>query len=327
MRIRPLTNLAIAFAVSASAGVASAQTVIVRNAPPGATVTIVMNETALPAVTADSNGDARVALGLPSTATEADVHIYTESCGNDRRVLLVERGLQPPASTQPCDRRDVYGFFIVRPVTTLVVDMARPDPAVFIRQGPVPASWLTHGDVAEPSHFTGATPPKGLVLSAGAGFITSSNVADVLCGTVADCIANDFNPAVGIGATYWLKPMIGVQVDFVKPGDVSASGNGDTYRFHSSRETRLVTLSGNVGGSVGMARIYGRGGINYHAATLSTIETIDDVTITAADGTTQTVKGGTQSFELKTAGWGWTVGGGVEFWLKPSVAVYIDGAR
>src|SRR6266568_7469782 len=108
MRIRPLTTLAIAFAVSVGAGVASAQTVLVRNAPPGATVTIVMNDTALPAVTADSNGDARVALGLPSTATEADVHIYTESCGNDRRVLLVERGLQPPASTQPCDRRDVY---------------------------------------------------------------------------------------------------------------------------------------------------------------------------------------------------------------------------
>src|SRR5205823_1219219 len=198
---------------------------------------------------------------------EADVHIYTESCGNDRRVLLVERGLQPPGSTQPCDRRDVYGFFVVRPTTSLLVDMARPDPAVFIRQGPVPASWLAHGDVGESSHFTGAPPPKGLVLFAGAGFITSSSVGDVLCGTLTDCVANDFNPAAAIGATYWIKPMIGVQVDYVKPGDVTASGNGDTYRFHSTRETRLVTLGGNVGVPVGLARIYGHGGVNYHAAT------------------------------------------------------------
>jgi hypothetical protein len=42
--------------------------------------------------------------------------------------------------------------------------------------------------------------------------------------------------------------------------------------------------------------------------------------------TTETVTNeGTQSLELKTAGWSWYAGGGVEVWLKKFLAVYADG--
>ena len=36
----------------------------------------------------------------------------------------------------------------------------------------------------------------------------------------------------------------------------------------------------------------------------------------------QTFKGGTQTFETETRGWGWLFGGGLEAWIKPSFAIY-----
>jgi hypothetical protein len=326
MPIRWLPAL-VAFAAWASAAVASAQTVYVRNAPPGATIELVVNSTNLPAATADANGDATVPVRLPGSAIETDVHVYAEACGNVRRILLVERGLQPPTSAQPCDRRDVFGFFVLRFGTSLVVDLEHPDPAVLIRQGPPPASWFARGEAAEPSHWTGAPPPKGLVLSAGLGFAASGGAQDIVCGAVAECVSNDFNPALSLGATFWIKKAFGVEIGVLRPNDVTGSGNGDHFRFNTTRQARLLTLGGNIGVSSGPARIYGRGGADYHGATLSTNETIDDVTITAADGTTSIAKGGSQSFELKTAGWGWYAGGGVEIWLKPYAGFYAEGTR
>jgi len=125
--------------------------------------------------------------------------------------------------------------------------------------------------------------------------------------------------------SYWLKSWIGAQASFVKPGSASVTGSGDTFRFSTSRQLRYVQLGGMVGGAIGGVRIYGQGGATYHGATLTTSETSDDKTLTLADGTTQVVRGGTQSFELKTEGWGWYAGAGTEVWLKPAIAIYIDG--
>jgi hypothetical protein len=74
-----------------------------------------------------------------------------------------------------------------------------------------------------------------------------------------------------------------------------------------------VSLVGGVaGGAIGGVRLYGRGGASYHRATLETSETVTNL--------------GTQNLELKTAGWSWYAGGGVEVWLKRFVAVYVDAA-
>lgn len=315
-----------AVCVALAAPPASAQTVLVRNAPPGATIEILMNAKALPAATADANGDATLAVGLPGTQEEADVHIFTEACGNVRRLLLVERGLQPPASTQPCDRRDVYGFFLVRRVTTLVVDMERPDVAVFIRQGPVPAAWLARGAEAEAAAGRRLPPAsRGLMVSAGIGIATPSNFSTDTCGDVTNCSVSDLKGSLSVGASYWLKSWIGAQATFVRPGSATANGSGDSFRFSTSRQLRYVLLGGMVGGAIGGVRIYGQGGATYHGASLTTSETADDKTLTLADGTTQVVPGGTQSFELKTQGWGWYAGAGTEIWFKPAIAMYIDG--
>jgi len=96
----------------------------------------------------------------------------------------------------------------------------------------------------------------------------------------------------------------------MRPRDVAANGSGDGYNFSSTRKTDAALLGGVVGGAIGGVRLYGRGGASYHRATQSTTETI---------GTS-----GTQNFELKTAGWSWYAGGGIEVWLRSFLALYAD---
>ena len=67
--------------------------------------------------------------------------------------------------------------------------------------------------------------------------------------------------------------------------------------------------------------------MNYHSATLTTQQTNDEVTTTTADGVTLIAKGGTQTFELKTKGWGWSFGGGAEIWLARRFGIYAEASR
>ena len=46
---------------------------------------------------------------------------------------------------------------------------------------------------------------------------------------------------------------------------------------------------------------------------------------TTTDGVTTTGEGGTQTNVVKTAGWGWVFGGGIEFWLKQRFGLYFEG--
>ena len=54
---------------------------------------------------------------------------------------------------------------------------------------------------------------------------------------------------------------------------------------------------------------------------IETTQTQDPRTVTV-DEVVQTIPGGTQTFELKTDGWGWLFGGGLEVWVSPSFAIY-----
>ncbi|HZP47065.1 MAG TPA: outer membrane beta-barrel protein [Vicinamibacterales bacterium] len=293
------------------ASLASAQTVIVTHAPAGAPVDVVFDNDRVANAVADSNGQATLTFALPPQLTEADVHVATERCGDTRRVLLVERGIQGAPPTTPCDRRDFPDVFVVQRITTFVVDFTNPTPSVHLRQGPAPAAWL--GDEgASTSRLNLPPAPKGLLVSGGVGFAAAGNWTDTVCGTnTTSCTATGTARALSASAAYWLTPNIGVEAGYLRPSDASASGSGTDFTFTSTRKTEVALISGLVGGAIGGFRIYGRGGATYHRATLSTSETVQSV--------------GSQNLESKTAGWSWHAGGGFEMWLKPYVALYVDG--
>ena len=291
---------------------ASAQTVIVTNAPAGGSVELVFNTAPMGTATADAEGQATISFALPSQVSEADVHVSTERCGDVRRVLLVERGIQGPPPTGPCDRRDFPDTYVVQRITTFVIDFTNAVPSVHLRQGVVPESWLSDKGGPTATHAKLPPAPKGLMASAGFGFTGPSGWNDLACGTnTSSCTSTTVTRTLSPAVQFWLKPIFGVEAQYLHPHDIDASGTGSDYHFSSTRSTDVVLLGGMVGGPIGGVRIYGRAGGSYHRATLTTIQTIDNV--------------GTQNLELRTAGWSWYAGGGVEVWLKPFLAVYVDG--
>jgi hypothetical protein len=53
----------------------------------------------------------------------------------------------------------------------------------------------------------------------------------------------------------------------------------------------------------------------------TTTESIADYIYTVDDVTT-TIPGGSQTFQLRTGGWGWLFGGGLEVWVSSRFGVY-----
>jgi len=322
---RPWRRLAFAAALCATAGVgvASAQTVIVKNAPPGSTVELVMNAVTVAAATVGPGGDAKLVGRLSGTAAEqgTDVRILVEVCVNVRRVLLVERGLQPPP-LEACNRREIGGVFILRKVTSMVVDVGGPNPVVWLRQGSVPKEWLGAGGPTPPRAWR--TSAKGLVLFGGGDYTRFANAVAVSCGNVEQCSGKRYRGAFTVGAGYWFSEYFGVEGSYLKPADVTTDGTGSTYRFTGSLDTQTITVVGKIGAPIGPARLYGLAGASYDRATLTTTETIDDVTV-IVDEVEVTLPGGTQTLQLKTGGWGWLFGGGLEVWVARKVAIYGEG--
>src|SRR2546428_1769952 len=316
----PLRLPALALALAATVGVrvAAGQTVIVRSAPAAATIELTLDSGRVISAPADNNGDATLA--APAQTAESDVKIYVDSCGTLVRVQLVRLGPAPP---QPgCTRTDIGSVFIMRPITTFVVDLDGPNASAHVTQGPAPREWVQRGaGPARPSRIHWGKPEKGLALSAGAGFSMFSRAVDVACGNVSTCQSSHFGGALALGAEYWIMRFLAAQVGYVKPADVTVNGSGANFRFGSQLQTRILTVGAKVGGGVGPARLYGLGGLNRHEATSTTTETVDDATVVVG-GVTPTIKGGTQSFGQKSAGWNWLFGGGVEAWFFRWVAFY-----
>ncbi len=321
---RPLA-LAAAFTVTVGIGTATAQTVFVRHAPPGSTIELVLNAATVASATADARGDAMLALKTPATEGkgETSARVYVDVCDKLRRVLFVEPGTEVPPPGGACDRKEIAGLFAVRRVTTFVLDLAGPIPMLWLRQGPVPVEWL----VAEP----GASPvgprrrsPTGLVLFGGGSFAEFRDAVGMACGTVEECSGDAFKHTYNAGVAYWFTRFLAAEASYMKPAKVTANGSEYGYRFNSFLDTRLLTVAGKGGVPIGPVRFFGLAGANYHQATSSTTETIDDVTV-IVDDVTQTFLGGTQTFEMKTAGWSWMFGGGIEIWATSSLGIYAEG--
>ncbi len=312
---RPLL-LAAALSVSAGVGVATAQIVMVKNAPPGSAIELVLNSATIGTATADAAGNAVVTAKLPAGTNETDVHIYVDLCDKSRRIVFIERGLQPQEAGTSCDRREIVGWFLLRAGTSMLIDTGT-SPSVWLRQGPIPNAWLT---LAPGAVLPGRGVPKGLVLFGGGGFEKFRDFAARACGDT-DCTPSDFRPSYTVGADFWVTRFLAAEVAYLKPGNAKATGSGTSFSFDSSLKTQVLTVAAKVGVPVGPVRVYGRVGTNYQRSTFTTTDTITPTTVTVNDQE-QTIPGGTQTFELQTRGWSWMFAGGLEGWVSPSIAIF-----
>ncbi len=320
---RPLMCLA-AFLVSTTvaAATATAQTVIVRRAPAGGTVEVVMGTEVLGSGTADPLGDATVALkAFPrASATEVSVQAFIDVCGMNRRVVLVERSFQAPPVTGDCIRRAVSGYYVLRPISTLVFDVGEATPVLRLRQGPAPEAWLRHGPPPPPSLFSSA---PGLELFGGANFMTFRDAVGRACGTVQGCAGTDFTPSYAMGAAYWMSRYFGAHGSYLRAGTIDVSADSPTVRFDTTIDIEALTLGGIAGVPIGRARLFAHAGINRHRAVNVTVQTTDDKEV-VVDGVPRTIEGGTETFVLSTSGLGWQFGGGLDLWVTPAFAVFAE---
>ena len=210
-------------------------------------------------------------------------------------------------------------MFWVRRVSTLVVSTEGVNATVFLRQGPVDLT-----DKGPTARWDSV--PTGLVVFGGAGLAEFRDALDLLCGGTSPCDGSDSRTTYLAGGTWWFGPFVGVEGAWLKPAGVNANGTGPNFNFNSVLSSQTILVNGKVGVPVGKVRIYGQGGTNYHRATQTTTQTFEDATITV-NGIIEVVRGGTQTIELKTGGWGWQFGGGLEVWVKSPIAVFGEVSR
>jgi hypothetical protein len=297
-------------------GVAVAQTVMVRKAPPGSTIEVVLNSAIASSGTTDANGDVTLPLTLfaKGRKTETDANVFVDTCADKRRIVIVERGQIPLPGTD-CERKEIFGWFSVRRITTFVVNLGEVNPTLLLIQG--------RYNPRDPTRSRWNTSPTGLVLFAGGAFTMVRDAAAFACGDVSDCSDDGSGIGYTAGVTYWVTRWLGAEATYMKPAEATAEGSGTNLRFNSSLDADVVTIAGTAGAPIGPLRLYARAGGNFHQATFATTQTNDERTVTI-EGVARTIPGGTQTFELKTQGWGWLFGGGAEAWISRSFAIYAD---
>jgi hypothetical protein len=299
-------------AVMFGSGAAAAQTVIVMNAPPGATVELALNAQTVATATTDAMGDAtlKASGGQPG---DTDARLFVEVCGDVRRVRLQAPAVPLPAQGA-CTRQDVGSLFSVQAITTFVVDLGASTPLVRVRQGPAPATWLVRTAPGAPlPERLWEVPGPALVLSGGGGLLNGLKLIEPQCGDVAGCTMGRFKPVYAGGATVWLTRHIGVQGSYARSTDIVAEGSGTGFRFTSATRLEMLNVAAAIGVPVKVARLYGIGGMTRHRATTTASETVDAA--------------GTQAFGQKTEGWGLLYGGGLEVWATSRVGFYAEVTR
>jgi hypothetical protein len=303
---RPLV-IAAALNVTVGAAMSAAQTVMLRNAPAGAKVEVLLNGAPVGSGQAGPDGEATIALNTGDTIGPGglDTNIALDACEAVRRVVLTDhaKAAVPPAAG--CDRHEISGIFWVRQINTLVFDLSGNAPSLLLIKG----KYVYHAPVPEDQPHVWRPLPTGLALFGGAGTAKFSNAFGLACGNVSPCTGQDSGlGAYSFGATYWFTRFLAAEGGYIKPRDVIARG-GDTFTFNSTQNTELFTVVGKIGIPAGPVRLYGLAGGNYHQASTNSSETIDLTT---------------QSFALKTRGWGWMFGGGGEVWIWKKVALYSE---
>jgi len=302
-------------------GAAAAQTVIVRKAPVASTVEVVLNGTPAGSATVDANGDAVVPVSLPQQGGQAemDANIHIDICGEVRRVQVVGRGMRPPAAEGGCDRREILGVFVLRRVTSLVINVGEANPTLLLVQGSY--------DLREAGpRRAWSRSPQGLVLFGAGGFSSVRDADLAVCGNLTECSAEGRKVAFNVGAALWMTPFLAAEGSYLRPSQYDASGSGQAFRFTGFFDAEVATVAGLVGVPIGAVRPYGKVGMAYQRSTFSTTQSHDDVTV-VIDGVSQTIEGSTQTYVFRTTGWGLTYGGGLEAWVNPNFAIYGEVSR
>ena len=304
--------MAAALSASAGAGIATAQTVTVRNAPAGSAIEVVLNAATAATGTADATGVATLAAKMKETIgkTEIDANVFVDTCENKRRVVIVEVGASPVQPEAGCERRQISGLYWVRPVNTVVVNLAGLSPTLLLIKGSygVPVETAEGGESSD-SAGSRRLAPNGLVVSGGGGVGQFRDALTLACGNVSPCSGHASGLAYTGAVAYWINKFIGVEGAYIKPKNMTASG-GDTFKFDSTHDADVWTLAGLIGGPIGPVRLYGKAGVNYHQATSTTNETINSAS---------------QTLAYRTKGLGWLFGVAGEGWVTPRVAIFFEG--
>ena len=145
---RPLA-VAVALTSSLAGGIAEAQTVMIKKAPAGSKIDVVWNSTPAGSGAVDTSGATTIPakIALAPGRREIDVYLFVDVCEENRfRIVLAEREQQPLDQGTGC-RRESLGLFLLRPVSTFLVDVGAGTPTVMLRQGEIS---LTPQPVFEP---------------------------------------------------------------------------------------------------------------------------------------------------------------------------------
>ena len=251
--LRPLA-VAAALLLTAGSGPAAAQTLIARRAPIGSTIELVVNSTKAGSAQADSAGDSKIPFTLPAGKTEMDARVYVDSCGETRRVIVADRDAAPIPPEADCTRQEVTGIFLVRKVTSLVVNVGDPIATVLLVQGSY--SLRPRGPRRQA--------PRGFVVFGGGALVTYANALEFGCTGVPTCSGDETGLGYTVGADYWVTRYLAIEGSYIRPPHLTIAGSGNSFHFDSFFEPHLFTIAGKVGVPLGPVRLYGRAGFNYH---------------------------------------------------------------
>jgi hypothetical protein len=306
---------------------AQAQTVIVRNLPPGSPVDFVLNSTVVATEAADAEGIVRLSASADGVTgqQQIDAQVWLDRCGERYRVLVVDRSVVPPGP-ESCARQQVQGLFLVGRISSLVIDGGSVPPTLRIRQGPAPEGWIRPSLLGDPDFGPERRTPSGLILSGAAGLGSLRDFSAIACGSVSGCDAHDRTVTFAGSVGYWFSPFVGAEVSYVRPRPATASGGGTGFAFDSELDGGLIAFGVKGGLPLGRVRLTMTFGANFQRSTLTTTTTIEPTTVTV-DGVEQQIPGGSQTLQWRTEGRDFSYAGGAEVWLSNSVAIYSEVGR
>lgn len=301
-------------------GTAAAQTVLARRVPAGEQVEVMLNGKPVGTAKADEAGDAKVSFDMQKALgkSEMDANVYVDHCETTTRVWIVEVGGPLPAEGT-CNLRTVSGLFWVRHVNTIVVnDVSAAIPSLLLVKGRYTPPAPGEENRPDGPQFD---MPAGLVVFGGAGLTQIADSRGVACGDVSSCSGGESGFGFMVGAEYRFHPALSVEFAYVKPHTVTFNGAEPTFRFTTEESIDYYTFSGKVGVPFGRAKLYGRGGMSFNQAKVLTTQTQDPRTVTVNDESV-VIPGGTQVIDLRTDGFGWLFGAGLEVWANRTFAFF-----
>ena len=309
-------SVAAALVLSIGTGTAAAQTLYVRRAPVGSTVDLVVNATKAGSAKADAAGDVTIPIDLPTHTkkNEIDARVYVDTCGEARRVQLAERDVAPLPPEEGCTRQELTGVFLVRRISSVVVNVANPVATLLLRQGSY--SLRARGPRRQA--------PQGLVVFGGGVRAKYTDAVSFGCANVPVCEGNDAGFGYTAGAEYWFGRYIAAEGSYFKPPELTIVGSSTGFRFNSVLDPHLFTVAGKVGVPIGPVRLYGRAGFNYHRAESGTTQHSDESTTIDENGGVIITPASDQTVSATSKGWGWLFGGGLEVWVAPKFALYAE---